>query len=69
MSLQNFMASAKTNLAIQQDLENAGKESLIDVAKEHGFKLSAGDIDNAKNQRSQVSYSCIEMYWTSVCSI
>lgn len=69
MSLQKFINAAKSNTAIQHDLAAASKESIIDVAKEHGFDLSVSDIDNAKKQRPPATYTCGDVLWTGACSL
>lgn len=69
MSLQNFMTAVKTNNALQNDLANASKDSLIAIAKSHGFKVSEAELDKSINQKAPISAMCISTGWTAVCTV
>lgn len=68
MSFQLFLETAKTNKAIQNDLADASRETLTEVAKAHGFKLSKSDFEDSKNHRISVAETCIDVMWTAGCT-
>lgn len=68
MPTKKFLEAVKSDSALKNDLTSAFNESLIKVAKKHGYEISSADL-NAKDHKSTGSVGCVSTTKTLVCTV
>ena len=69
MSTQKFLEAVKNDSALKNDLNTAMSETLVKVAKKHGYDLSPDDLNSAKEQSSNTKLGCVSTTKTLVCTV